>query len=93
MQIAETGNRPQGTAAKLKDSLIALTRDALGSLRDLLPIIIVISVFQIFVFREPVDNLISSPVLHSSFLVCASPCSPLAKAWRMRLHVRAASSG
>jgi hypothetical protein len=59
MQIAETGNRPQGTAAKLKDSLIALTRDALGSLRDLLPIIIVISVFQIFVFREPVDNLIS----------------------------------
>jgi hypothetical protein len=43
----------------LKDSLIALTRDALGSLRDLLPIIIVISVFQVFVFRQPVDNLIS----------------------------------
>ncbi len=43
----------------MKDSLIALARDALGSLRDLLPIAIVISVFQIFIFRESVDALFS----------------------------------
>ena len=43
----------------MKDSLIALTRDALGSLRDLLPIVVVISVFQVFVFREPAAGLIS----------------------------------
>ena len=44
---------------KLKESLIALTRDALGSLRDLLPIVIVISVFQVFVFQESTASLIS----------------------------------
>ncbi|MGB5166535.1 MAG: DUF1538 domain-containing protein [Woeseiaceae bacterium] len=43
----------------MKESLLALTKDALGSLRDLLPIAIVISVFQIFVFKAPVDNLAS----------------------------------
>jgi hypothetical protein len=43
----------------LKESLIALTRDALGSLRDLLPIVVVISVFQLFVFRESAADLIS----------------------------------
>jgi hypothetical protein len=43
----------------LKESLIALTRDALGSLRDLLPIVAVISAFQLFVFREPVAGLLS----------------------------------
>ncbi len=43
----------------MKDSLIALTRDALGSLRDLLPIVVVISVFQVFVFRESAAGLIS----------------------------------
>ena len=43
----------------MKDSLIALTRDALGSLRDLLPIVVVISVFQVFVFRESATSLIS----------------------------------
>ncbi|VUX54999.1 putative PTS system mannose-specific, factor IIC [uncultured Woeseiaceae bacterium] len=46
----------------MKESLIALTRDALGSLRDLLPIVVVISVFQVFVFREPAANLISMAV-------------------------------
>jgi hypothetical protein len=46
-------------AAKLKESLIALFRDALGSLRDLLPIVVVISGFQLFVFREPVEGLLS----------------------------------
>jgi len=43
----------------LKESLITLARDALGSLRDLLPIALVICAFQIFVFREPVTGLIS----------------------------------
>ena len=43
----------------MKDSLIALTKDALGSLRDLLPIALVISVFQIFVFRESAAALFS----------------------------------
>lgn len=43
----------------MKESLIALTRDALGSLRDLLPIVVVISSFQLFVFREPVAGLLS----------------------------------
>jgi len=41
----------------LKESLITLAQDALGSLRDLLPIVLVISAFQLFVFREPVEGL------------------------------------
>jgi len=43
----------------LKDSLIALANDALGSARDLLPIVVVISVFQVFVFDESVTSLFS----------------------------------
>ncbi len=43
----------------MKDSLKTLANDALNSTRDLLPIIFVISIFQIFVFREPVANLLS----------------------------------
>lgn len=43
----------------MKGSLIALAKDALGSLRDLLPIVLVISAFQLFVFRTPVTGLIS----------------------------------
>jgi hypothetical protein len=43
----------------LKEPLIALAKDALGSLRDLLPIVLVISAFQLFVFREPVTGLLS----------------------------------
>ena len=43
----------------MKDSLVALSRDALFSLRDLLPIVIVIAVFQIFVIRQPVEGLLS----------------------------------
>ncbi len=42
----------------MKESLTALARDALGSLRDLMPIIIVISVFQILVFRQPAGSLL-----------------------------------
>lgn len=40
----------------MKESLTALLDDALGSLRDLLPIILVIGAFQLFVFRTPVEG-------------------------------------
>ncbi len=43
----------------MKDPLIALAKDAIGSMRDLLPIVLVISAFQLFVFREPVTGLLS----------------------------------
>jgi len=43
----------------VKDSLRALARDAVNSLRDLTPIILVIGVFQAFVIRQPVDGLLS----------------------------------
>lgn len=52
----------RGGADTLRDSLIALARDALGSARDLLPIVVVISTFQIFVFRTPIDNLVTMAV-------------------------------
>lgn len=53
----------------MKDSLIALSRDALNSLRDLLPIVIVIAVFQIFVIRQPVTGFAS--LLLGALLVVA----------------------
>jgi len=43
----------------LKKSLIALSQDALGSLRDLTPIIIVIGVFQVWVIKQPVTGFVS----------------------------------
>ncbi len=43
----------------MKDSLIALTRDATNSLRDLAPIVLVIAVFQLLVIRQPVSGLLS----------------------------------
>jgi hypothetical protein len=43
----------------LKESLNALLRDAVDSLRDLLPIVSVIAVFQLFVIRQPVEGLLS----------------------------------
>jgi len=52
----------------LNDSLIALTKDTLGALRDLLPIILVISVFQIFVFRVPIPGL-ATIIVGSVFVV------------------------
>lgn len=42
----------------MKDSLIALGHDVLGSARDLLPIILVISVFQVLVFKQPASALL-----------------------------------
>ena len=53
----------------MRNSLIALGKDALGSLRDLLPIALVISVFQIFVFRDSAAVLFS--MLGGAFLVVA----------------------
>jgi hypothetical protein len=53
----------------LKNSLIALSRDALGSLRDLTPIVIVISVFQIWVIKQPVSGFVS--LIFGALLVVA----------------------
>ena len=43
----------------MKESLLALAKDALDAFRDLLPIVVVIAVFQLFVIRQPVDGLLS----------------------------------
>ena len=43
----------------MKNSLIALSKDALSSLRDLTPIVVVIAVFQILVIRQPVEGILS----------------------------------
>ena len=43
----------------MKELLIALGKDAAASFRDLLPIVLVISVFQVFVIQESVAGLIS----------------------------------
>ena len=53
----------------MRNSLIALGKDALGSLRDLLPIALVISVFQVFVFRDSAAVLFS--MLGGAFFVVA----------------------
>ena len=41
----------------MRDPLRALARDAINSLRDLTPIIVVIGVFQTFVIRQPIEGL------------------------------------
>ena len=43
----------------MKESLYALAKDAANSLRDLLPIVVVIGIFQVFVIRQPVEGLMS----------------------------------
>jgi hypothetical protein len=53
----------------LKDSIKTLVNDALGSVRDLLPIVLVIGAFQLLVFREPVADLI--PMAFGMLLVIA----------------------
>ena len=53
----------------MKDTLYALGKDALDSLRDLLPIVLVIGVFQVFVIRQPVEDLVS--LVSGGFLVVA----------------------
>ena len=53
----------------MKDSLIALSKDALFSLRDLAPIAFVITIFQVLVIRQPVEGLVS--LLFGALLVVA----------------------
>ena len=53
----------------MKNSLIALSKDALFSLRDLAPIAFVITVFQVLVIRQPVEGLVS--LLFGALLVVA----------------------
>lgn len=53
----------------MKESLIALSRDALFSLRDLLPIVLVIAVFQLLVIKQPVSGL--AELLFGALLVVA----------------------
>ena len=53
----------------MKNSLIILGRDAFDSARDLLPIVVVVSVFQFFVFRQPAGDLLS--LLFGGLLVVA----------------------
>lgn len=53
----------------MKDSLIALSKDALSSLRDIAPIVFVVSLFQAFVIRQPVDGVLS--LLFGGLLVVA----------------------
>lgn len=43
----------------MKNSLIALSKDAIFSLRDLAPIVLVIAVFQLFVIKQPVTGFLS----------------------------------
>jgi hypothetical protein len=43
----------------LKNSIRALAKDAIDAMRDLLPIVIVIGVFQLFVIRQPVEGLMT----------------------------------
>lgn len=43
----------------MKDSIRALAKDAIDAMRDLLPIVIVIGVFQLFVIRQPVEGLMT----------------------------------
>jgi hypothetical protein len=53
----------------LKDSLIALSKDALSSLRDLAPIVLVIAVFQVLVIQQPVSGFLS--IVFGGLLVVA----------------------
>ncbi len=53
----------------MKNSLIALSKDALSSLRDLAPIVLVIFVFQAFVIRQPVSGFLS--IVFGGLLVVA----------------------
>jgi hypothetical protein len=43
----------------LKDSIRALAKDAVDAMRDLLPIVIVIGVFQLLIIRQPVEGLVT----------------------------------
>ncbi len=46
----------------MKNSLLALYRDTISSFRDLLPIVIVIAVFELLVIRQPVTGILQMVV-------------------------------
>jgi hypothetical protein len=50
---------PMETLRLLLGGLVGFGRAMLGSLRDLLPIIVVIAAFQLLVFRQPLENFAS----------------------------------
>jgi len=52
----------------LKNSFIALLKSMTGSLRDLLPIILVIGFFQIFVIQQPIPN-VADLILGTLFVI------------------------
>ena len=52
----------------MKSSFIALLKSMTGSLRDLLPIILVISFFQLFVIQQPIPN-VADLILGTLFVV------------------------
>ena len=51
----------------MKNSLIALYKDVLGSIRDLAPIVIVIAVFEVAIIRQPVSGLLG--IIYGAVLV------------------------
>lgn len=51
----------------MKKALLALFKSMTGSVRDLLPIILVIGFFQIFVLQQPIDNI--SDIIVGTFFV------------------------
>jgi hypothetical protein len=53
---------PMETFRLLLSTIAGFGQAMLGSLRDLLPIILVIGGFQLFVFRQPLDNFLSVAV-------------------------------
>ncbi len=53
----------------MRNSLIALSKDAFFSLRDLAPIAVVIAIFQLFVIKQPVSGFLS--LLFGGLLVVA----------------------
>ena len=55
------------TGIQVKDFLLSFLRSLLDSLRDLLPIILVISFFQLVILQQPIPNL--AEILYGTFLV------------------------
>jgi hypothetical protein len=53
----------------MREALLTLGRDALASVRDLAPIVLVIGVFQVFVIRQPASDL--APLVSGGLLVIA----------------------
>lgn len=82
-------------------AILALMKAMLGSLRDLLPIVVVIAFFQLVVLQEPLPNLFSIlsglllVVLGLTFLSLDWKWDSflLVSRWHRRLLARVASCG